>query len=100
MFAVGSVVKGTIAPLAIAGSPAAKLIVETNGIVVLNGQIRRCPEPVGPTTVTLIIAALAAVGIPHVPPVIGKDRVSDPASDGPPVGPTGLRVSTTRHGAT
>ena len=97
MFAVGFVVSGTIAPLAIAGSPATKLIVDTNGIVVLYGQIRRCPDPVGPTIVTLNTTALAVDGIPHVP-VTGNDRVALPASDGPPSGPVGLRVSTTRHG--
>ena len=97
-FAVGSVVNGAIAPLAIAGSPALKLSVDTNGIVVLYGQILKFQTPVGATIVTLNITALAAVGIAHVP-VTGNDRVVTAARDGPPSGPVGLRVSTTRHGA-
>src|SRR5215468_3148046 len=94
----GSAASGTIAPLAIAGSFGSKLIVATSGIVVLYGQIRRCPPAVGPTMTTFSTAAFADAGIPHVPPVIGNERVPLPTSAGPPAGPTGPRVSTRRHG--
>src|ERR1700730_9398045 len=93
----GSLARGTIAPLAIAGSFAAKLIVDTVGIGVLYGQIRMWPLAVGATTATFKTAACAVAGIPQVP-VIGKDRVEPPARIGPPDGPGGLRVSTSRHG--
>src|SRR5712692_10394900 len=43
----------------------------------------------------------AALGIPeHGPPGILNDRVCPAEYAGPPYGPTGLRVSTTRHGVT
>ena len=43
--------------------------------------------------------ARAVDGMPHAPG-IGKDRVAPPISAGPPRGPTGPRVSATRHGVT
>src|SRR6266496_6515880 len=102
MLKLGSVVNGTIAPLAIAGSPAAALIVDTNGAGVLNGQIDRNPSRLGATSVTFNTAAFAVDGTPHAAGAtsMGKLRVVPDANAGPPVTPTGPRVSTIRHGVT
>src|SRR6266567_1204203 len=103
MLKLGSVVvSGTIAPLAIAGSPAAALIVETNGGVVPNGQIDKNPSRLGDTSVTFNTAAFAVFGTPHAAGAreIGKLRVLPDANAGPPVTPVGPRVSTIRHGVT
>src|SRR5260370_767460 len=59
----------------------------------------RSPRSVASTTVTLTATALAVDGIPQRP-VTGKLRVVLAPSAGPPEGPTGLRVSATRHGVT
>src|SRR5215471_14737407 len=100
MLKLGSTVSGTIAPLAIAGSPAFALTVETTGCVVLKGQIVRYPGLVGPTNVTFRVAALAVLGIPQAAGAtsIGKFRATPDDKAGPPVTPVGPRVSTIRHG--
>jgi hypothetical protein len=91
---------GTIAPLAIAGSFPAALIVETFGFVEPYGQIVRKPAVVGETIVTFTVAALALAGTPQEPPLTGKLRAEPDASSGPPVDPAGRRVSTIRQGVT
>src|SRR6266567_5040970 len=80
-----SVVNGTIAPLAIAGSPAAALIVDTSGGVVLKGQIDRNPSRLGDTSVTFNTAAFAVDGTPHAAGAtsIGKFRVTPDVKAGP-----------------
>src|SRR5215471_1946560 len=102
MLKLGSDVNGTIAPLAMAGSPANALIVETTGEGVLYGQIFRNPSWVGWTIVTFNVAALAVEGMPHAAGAtsIGKPRGEPLFSAGPPVTPVGPRVSTIRHGVT
>src|SRR6266496_4722995 len=103
MLKLGSVVvSGTIAPLAIAGSPAAALIVDTNGAGVPNGQIDKNPFKLGVTRVTFSTAAFAVFGTPHAAGAreIGKLRVLPDANAGPPRTPVGPRVSTMRQGVT
>src|SRR5437764_12436384 len=58
---------GTTAPLARAGSPPWKLIVEMVGSVAPDGNTRRWPREAGPTTVTFRLAAFAPTGTPHLP---------------------------------
>src|SRR6266542_255063 len=100
MLKLESVVNGTIAPLAIAGSPAAALIVDTSGCGVLNGQIVRNPSRVGSTSVTFNTAAFAVDGTPHAAGAtsMGKLRVVPDSNAGPPSTPGGSRVSTIRQG--
>ena len=93
-----------MAPFAIADSPATKLIVETPGTALLNGQILMKPSFEGPTAVTLNATALAGSAPPGIPqsPRTGKLRFEPAASDGGPLSPEKPlpRVSAIRHGVT
>src|SRR5262249_24511934 len=102
MLKLGSDVNGTIAPLAIAGSPAAALIVDTSGIAVRYGNIDKNPSALGCTSVTFNTAAFAVFGTPQAAGAtsIGKFRAAPDDNAGPPTTPGGLRVSTIRHGVT
>src|SRR5512140_1182868 len=77
--------------------PAAKLIVEASAAMPA-GLTRRSPGPVGASTVTFRATATAPDGTPHWPARAKARRAPLPCSAGPPNGPLGARVSTTRHG--
>src|SRR5262245_38489025 len=90
---------GMIDPLASAKSAGVKLITEASGTGVLYGKIRRSPPSVAWTTVIFRDAALAVEGAPQpLTLMTGKLRIVLAASEGPPVGPTALRVSIKRQG--
>ncbi len=92
---------GTIAALAFT-RPSSEFKVETIGCPSPVGQIVRYPSrPMG-TTVTLSEYAIALAGMLQglSPSESGKARDELPGIGGPPKGPLGLRVSTTRHGVT
>src|SRR5215471_4509359 len=59
----------------------------------------RAPGASGSVTVTLTEMAAADFGIPQAPARV-KSRFAPACRAGPPEGPSGLRVSTIRHGAT
>ena len=76
-----------IAPLATAKSAVVKLITLANGTGVPDGNTRRSPKSVGPTTVTFRAAALAVFGTPQLLTtgklrVVFFDQVGDPRRDG------------------
>ena len=75
-----------MAPLAIAGSPATKLIVETAGSACRYGQTLMKPSFEGETTVTLNATAFASLGMPQRP-LTGKFRWEPAVSDGGPLVP-------------
>ena len=89
----------TMAPLARDGSFWVKLIVETTGRVVPAGQIVRNEAVVAPATVTFSDTAAAPAGTPQLLRTAKLRWVPVPRI-GPPFVETGLRVSTTRQGAT
>src|SRR6266851_3447659 len=59
--------------------------------------MRRSPAAAGAVTVTFADTATAPAGMPQVP-VTTKLRSAPAAREGPPRGPAGLRVSSTRQG--
>src|SRR6266699_4784886 len=89
---------GTMALLARV-CPARQFNVETKGSGIPPGTILTSPSAVGCVTVKLYATALAVAGIPHWPAMV-NERSALALSAGPPYGPTGLRVSATRHGGT
>src|ERR1700719_1340476 len=83
--------------------PVVKFSDETTGRVAPVGYAVR--NPLGPETFTTVKFneyALALAGMPgHGPPGMLNVRAAPPpTSAGPPYGPTGVRVSTIRHGTT
>src|SRR5882762_7640237 len=79
--------------------PVTKLMLLVGGVIPLPGNRLRKPAAVDPVTVRFTEMALAVDGTPHVP-VRVKSRRDDGRSAGPPRGPTGSRVSTSRQGDT
>ena len=74
-------------------------MVETTGRAEPDGQRVRKLAAVAEVTVTLSDTAFAVVGTPQFPRM-AKLRCVPVLKIGPPLVDTGLRVSTTRHGAT
>src|SRR5438876_11844044 len=95
---VGELERATIVPLASDGSSPVKLMVETFGRVVPEGQRVRKLAAVGPATVTFIDTATAEVGTPQLPRM-AKLRVRPAPRAGPPLVDLRPRVSTRRQGA-
>ncbi len=89
---------GTIALFA-RTMPTRKLIALASGAAPPAGYTRKSPASLGVTTAMMIATAVAEGGIPQRP-ATGKLRTVLAESAGPPEGPSGLRVSATRHGAT
>ncbi len=89
---------GTIALFALT-MPGRKLIALAKGAAPPAGYKRKSPWSLGVTTAMMIATAVAEDGIPQRP-ATGKVRTVLADSAGPPEGPSGLRVSATRHGAT
>src|SRR5215471_17155236 len=73
--------------------------IEVRGSTAAPGKIRTSPAAVGRVIVKLKDPAFAPVGTPQRPPMT-KLRLNPARRAGPPQGPVGPRVSTTRHGAT
>src|SRR5215471_1280426 len=73
--------------------------IEVMGRMAAPGKILTSPAAVGRVIVKLKDPALAPTGIPQRPPMT-KLRLNPARRAGPPHGPVGPRVSTTRHGAT
>src|SRR5579863_10149733 len=90
---------GTIAALATIW-PLSAFRVETRGWMPPAGHVVRYPRIPDGTTVMFSEYAAALDGSPHAPCDSGKDLSVPPVRTGPPNGPAGFRVSTTRHGIT
>src|ERR1035438_9330299 len=99
------VVYAVTAPLTPAGTsaafatiaPSVAFNVETRGCAPLPHNVRKLSGP-GGTTVAFSEYACAVPGMPHAEDGTTKLRVSPAPMVGPPSGPTGRRVSSTRHG--
>ena len=78
--------------------PSSELRVETKGCVCPVGHMVMKPSgPLG-TTATFTEYACAVAGTPQALDGMLKSRLELPAIAGPPNGPAGSRVSSTRHG--
>jgi hypothetical protein len=73
------------------------LIDDAVGTAIPLGNSFNTPGALPCVTVTFTETALAVAGIPHRPPKANDLCVFAPRA-GPPYGPEGLRVSSTRHG--
>ncbi len=78
--------------------PARKLMVLVRGTGRLAGKNRSPPSAAGCTAVTLIDSAWAVAGTLQMP-TRAKVRCAEARSAGPPKGPVGFRVSTSRQGS-
>src|SRR5262249_20752837 len=78
--------------------PGLKLIELASGAGDPDGYRRRSPSLEGKTTARMMATAFAEGGMPHIP-AAGKFRTVLADRAGPPDGPTALRVSATRQGA-
>src|SRR5262245_46540674 len=77
--------------------PGTKFKVLAVGVGLAAAKARRSPGAPALTATRLTAAAVAVAGMPHRP-ATGKVRWLLAARAGPPDGPGGLRVSTSRHG--
>ena len=84
-----------MAPFAMAGSPALKLIVDTRESRRRWATRRRSRPAFGFTTVTLIATAFAVAGTPHTVLIV-KSRSTEAGR----IPPKPVRVSAARHGVT
>src|SRR5271157_3781195 len=108
MTCVRLVTKTLMAPLVPAGTiaafattaPSKEFNVETNGCAAPVGQAVRYDSGPSGTTVTFTEYAAAVEGTVQALAGMANERTVPAPSSGPPNGPSGLRVSATRHGVT